>query len=358
MSRRPSSRAALHRRVYPFRMLGMGLSVPPVSVVLLQQGASPATWAMMVFAGLLWPHLAYLRSARSRDPERTERGNLLLDSAIAGLWVPLLHFNLLPSALIATLATVDKINTGVRGLWLRSLPWMLGGTAVGGVATGFAIQPATDMPVIIACMPLLLIHTLAVSLNGYQLVRRVHSQNQRLDELSRTDPLTGLDNRREWEAHALDLLQRRREGRGPAALVMVDIDGFKTINDGRGHAAGDDVLRGVASVLRACIGGDDRAARYGGDEFAVVLAGDEARAVEVAERIRQGVRALAFPSEPGLACTVSLGVAAAGSHEVSLRRWMVLADGALYRAKDLGRDRVCTPAEPALDVPSSSPPDA
>lgn len=343
-------RQALYRRVYPFRVLGMGLSAPPVAVVLAQQGAPVATWAVLAFASLLWPHLAYLRAMRSRDPERSERGNLLLDSAMAGLWVPLLHFNLLPSALIATLATVDKINTGVRGLWLRSLPWMLCGVAAGGIATGFAFQPVTDMPVILACMPLLLIHTLAVSLNGYRLVRRVHSQNQRLDELSRTDPLTGLDNRRQWEAHALDLLQRRRDGRGPASLVMVDIDGFKAINDRRGHAAGDDVLRGVASVLRACIRGDDRAARYGGDEFAVVLATDETRAVEIAERIRDGVRALTFPSEPGLACTVSLGVAAAGTHEASLRRWMVLADSALYRAKDLGRDRVCTPVEAAPDA--------
>lgn len=333
----------LHRTVYPFRILGMGLSALPVGTVLWQLQPPSATWALLAFTALLWPHLAFLLSRRSRDPDRTERRNLLVDSAIAGLWVPLMHFNLLPCALILTLATVDKINTGVRGLWRRSLPGMLGAAVAGGLWTGFAFAPATDMAVIVACMPILVIHTVAVSLNGYRLVRRVHDQNLRLDELSRTDPLTGLDNRRRWEEHALRLLQRCRDGLGPASLVMVDVDGFKATNDGRGHAVGDDVLRGVAQALRTCIGEHDRAGRYGGDEFVVAMAGDEVHAMAVAECIRTHVRNLAFPAAPGLRCTVSLGVAGA-TRGTSLRRWMVAADAALYRAKDQGRDRVAAPA--------------
>jgi diguanylate cyclase len=329
----------LHRAVYPFRILGMGLSGLPVGAVLWQLQAPVATWVLLAFVSLLWPHLALLLSVRSAAPERTERRNLLVDSAIAGLWAPLMHFNLLPSALIVTLATVDKINTGVRGLWWRSLPGMLGAAIAGGLWTGFAFAPITDMPVIVACMPILLIHTVAVSLNGYRLVRRVHEQNRRLDELSHSDPLTGLDNRRSWEQHAQRLLQRCRDGRGQASLLMVDVDGFKAINDGRGHAIGDDVLLGVADALRACIGEYDRAGRYGGDEFVVAMAVDEARAVAVAECIRTHVRNLAFPGAPGLHCTVSLGVAGA-SRGISLRRGMVAADAAVYRATDEGRDRV------------------
>src|SRR3546814_8187953 len=89
-----------------------------------------------------------------------------------------------------------------------------------------------------------------VSLNGYRLVRRVHYQNRRLDELSRTDPLTGLDNRRQWEEHAQRVLERERTGQGPATLVMVDLDSFKAVNAVPGPPAGDDVLRSVAAVLR------------------------------------------------------------------------------------------------------------
>ena len=338
--RRP--RQPLYRTVYPFRILGMALSSLPVGVVLAQQQDSVASWVLLLFTGLLWPQLALWRSWRSRDPDRTERQNLLIDSAIAGLWVPLMHFNLLPSALIATLAVVDKINTGIRGLWLRSLPGMLGAIVLGGVLTGFAFAPVTSMPVIIACMPILLIHTVAVSLNGYRLVRRVHYQNQRLDELSRTDPLTGLNNRRQWEEHAQRVLERRHTGLGPATLVMVDIDSFKATNDGRGHAVGDDVLRGVAAVLRDCIGDHGHAVRYGGDEFALALEVDEPRALVIAESIRRQVGALSFVAAPGLHCTVSLGVATA-SAGMSLRRWMVAADTALYNAKDAGRNRVATP---------------
>ena len=315
----------LYRTVYPFRILGMGLSSLPVGVVLAQQQAGAMAWTLLLFSGLLWPHLALWRSRRSRSPERTERTNLLVDSAIAGLWVPLMHFNLLPSALILTLATVDKINTGIRGLWQRSLPGMVGAIVLGGLLTGFAFAPVTGMPVIIACMPILVIHTVAVSLNGYRLVRRVHYQNRRLDELSRTDPLTGLDNRRQWEEHAQRVLELQRAGHGPATLVMVDLDSFKAVNDLRGHAAGDDVLRGVAAVLRECIGDRGRAVRYGGDEFAVALDVDEPQALEIAESIRRRVGELSFAAAPGQRCKVSLGVAGAGPG-MSLRRWVAAAE--------------------------------
>ncbi|MGV8932253.1 MAG: diguanylate cyclase [Luteimonas sp.] len=341
----PARRMPLHQLVHPFRILGMGLSALPVGMVLLQHQASWASWAFLLFTSVFWPHVAHWRVVGSTNPDRIERQNLLIDSAIAGLMLPLMHFNLLPSALIATLATVDKINSGVRGLWFRSLPCMLGGIALGSVFTGFAFHPQTDMAVILACMPILLIHTTAVSVNNYRLVRRVQYQNVRLDQLSRTDPLTGLDNRRQWEEHAQRLLQGWHAGDGPASLVMVDIDSFKTINDGRGHAVGDDVLRAIASVLQDSIGPDDHAARYGGDEFALVLAVDEARAAVVAERICRQIRELAFPAAAGLRCTASLGVAGATNRDTSLRRWMIAADAALYRAKRLGRDRVCTLAE-------------
>lgn len=347
-TRRP--RQPLHATVYPFRILGMGLTALPVGMVLAEQRAGIAAWAFLAFAALLWPHLARWRSARSSNPERTERQNLLLDSAIAGLWVPLIHFNLLPSALVVTLATVDKINTGIRRLWLRSLPGMLAAIALGGVLTGFAFAPVTGMAVIIACMPILVIHTVAVSLNGYRLVRRAHYQNLRLDELSRTDPLTGLENRRQWEVHAQRVLDRQHTG---ATLVMVDLDQFKAINDVHGHAVGDDVLRAVAATLRECIGGHGHAVRYGGDEFAVAMEVDESRALAIAESIRRQVGELSFPDAPDLRCTVSLGVAGAQPN-MSLRRWMVAADTALYRAKDLGRDRVATPT-PGDDADPSPP---
>src|SRR5690606_34299143 len=97
-----------------------------------------------------WPALAHAIARRSRDPYRAELRNLLVDSAIAGAWVPLLHFNLLPSVLLLTLTTVDKISSGVPRLWLRSLPGMGLALLASGLATGFAWAPSTSIAVMLA----------------------------------------------------------------------------------------------------------------------------------------------------------------------------------------------------------------
>jgi diguanylate cyclase len=138
---------------------------------------------------------------------------------------------------------------------------------------------------------------------------------------------------------------------------MVDIDNFKTTNDARGHAVGDDVLRGVAAVLRECIGDHGHAVRYGGDEFALALEVGEPQALAIAESIRRQVGELSFVAAPGLHSTVSLGVAAA-SPGMSLRRWMVAADTALYNAKDQGRNCVATPTRHRDDQSAATTGDA
>src|SRR5690606_15982801 len=186
-------------------------------------------------------------SAKSYE---TERQNLLFDSFQAGIWASLLHFNLLPSALLLTLAVVDKLNTGIRNLWLWSLPAMLLGILLAGASTGFAIHLESSTAVVLACMPMLVIHTMAVSLNGYWLVRRVQRQNRRLDELSRIDVLTGLSGRRHWQAEADSVLAQAQRRDEPACLLLVDVDEFKGINDCYGHTLGDDVLCRVADILR------------------------------------------------------------------------------------------------------------
>lgn len=336
---RPTQRDLLPHRVYRFRVLGMGLAGLPLALVLRELHAPMGSWLWGVFTCLLWPQLAYWRARRSRTPFDTELHNLMFDSAIAGSWVALMHFNVLPSVLLVTVATADKINTGVRHLWRRSLPGMLLAILVSGLLTGFMFQPETSMPVLLACLPVMLIHTMGVSLASYRLVRRVQQQNQRLDELSRIDVLTGLDNRGSWQDHASALLQQHHAHGRPATLMMVDVDSFKNINDQYGHILGDDVLCHIAAILRhgnredACIG------RFGGDEFAIALPGTLAEANAVAERLRCTVEQLGLPQAPDLRCSISLGLAEAGNADTSLREWIESADRALYRAKQGGRNR-------------------
>lgn len=335
----------LHKRVYRFRTLGMGLGLMPLAAVLLELRSGWPAWAWTATCCLAWPHLAYWLARRSKDPARAEVRNLMVDSMLAGSLAPVMHFNLLPSAVLMTVATADKINSGVRGLWLRSLPAMLGALLVAGLLTGFRTDIATSMPVLVACLPLMVIHTLAVSASGYQLIRRVQKQNARLDDLSRHDTLTGLESRGHWQEQVCALLERHAGGTQPASMLLVDVDLFKDINDRHGHATGDDVLRGIAGVILGAIPDGSHAGRVGGDEFAVVVpvALDDARLL--AERIRAGIDALDFPRQPPLSCSVSIGIAEPPAAGADLRAWMEAADRALYRAKAGGRNRVSTRLE-------------
>lgn len=331
----------LPRRIHRLRTLGMGLAALPIGAVLVENQASWGHWLWLCFTAVLWPQLAYWLALRHPQPYRGEIRNLLVDSVLAGMCVPLMAFNLLPSVLLVTLATVDKISTGIHRLWYWSLPLMLAGALVAGVATAFEFRPATSMTVMVACLPMLLIHSIAVSQASYRLVRKVKRQNRLLDELSRRDTLTGLDCRRYWQEQATLVLQQCVENGEAATLMMIDIDHFKAINDRHGHAVGDDVLRTTASVIRHSIRGMDRAGRLGGDEFAVLLRGTDLQAAEVvARRILEGVDEIRVDHAPGLRCTVSLGLAKADDPERGLRAWLEAADRALYRAKSSGRNRL------------------
>lgn len=316
----------------------MALGGLAMSAVLYELGAPLPIWVALLASALVWPHLAYRIAIRSADPYRAEIRNLLIDSAIAGAWVPLMQFNLLPSTLIITLTTVDKISTGIHRLWLRSMPGLLLAVLVSAVLSGFAFQPATSMPVLLASLPVLLIHTIAVSLGSYRLIRKVSAQNLELDRLRRIDTLTGLSGRGDWEEEAQRLLQVR--ARDNACLLLIDIDDFKQVNDRHGHAAGDDVLRAVADMLRGTLRPQDRAGRLGGDEFVVLLPATTAPdALVVAERLRSEMERLLLREYPDVRTTISIGLATARA-SASLHESLKDADRALYRAKDQGRNCV------------------
>jgi diguanylate cyclase len=329
--------ARLPWRTYPLRVLGLGLGFLAPAAVLYENGSHWVAWAWAVFGCLLWPHLAFLIASRSRDPLRAELRNFLVDSALAGSLVALMHFNLLPSAVLLAVVVADKINTGVRRLWLHSLPGMLAGMLGVGLLTGFAFSPHTSMLVVAASLPLLIIHTLAVSLSSYRLVRRVQAQNRQLEALNRVDSLTGLESRAFWEGQAEALLRAHQADGRPASLVLVDIDRFKAINDRYGHAVGDDVLRSIAELMRRSLGPEAHAGRLGGDEFAAVLPDSLPAATELARQFEQEVLRLAFPRHPGLRCSISLGLARAPDGSLGLREWIEAADRAMYEAKAVGR---------------------
>jgi diguanylate cyclase (GGDEF)-like protein len=155
-----------------------------------------------------------------------------------------------------------------------------------------------------------------------------------------TDPLTGLPNRRYFDEFS-ELLAKRRRAGDALAVLMIDIDKFKGLNDTYGHPVGDQVLRQVASAIAAAVRDQDVPARIGGEEFAVLLRNPgPAVALEVGERVRQAVRDLDLRSIGVPAVSVSVGVANAETPDEPIDALVDRADRALLRAKRAGRDRV------------------
>ncbi|MER3555703.1 MAG: hypothetical protein C4331_15555 [Meiothermus sp.] len=161
-----------------------------------------------------------------------------------------------------------------------------------------------------------------------------------------TDPLTGLLNRRGYERQMGRLIRLSQESGKPITLALLDLDHFKRVNDTFGHAAGDEVLKALATLLRKLSRTDDLAVRLGGEEFCLVLFGASLEdAGRMLERVRAEFKELKIPSV-SWKLTLSGGIAG-GEIPTSMAtagRWLEQADGALYDAKQGGRDRVYSAA--------------
>lgn len=325
------------------RTLGLGLGMLPVAAVLYRQPTPVWLWSLLLANGLLWPHLAWLQAARAGRPVQHEQFNLLADSAMLGAWIAVMRFNLLPSVMLASMMAMDRIGAGGWRVLVRALLLQVAACALVAWLTGFAWQPTSDMFDIAACIPMMTIYPLWLSTVNFKFGRRIRQQNRLLEQLNRTDTLTGLANRAHWLETAAREMHRYLRNQRPATLILLDIDGFKLVNDRHGHAAGDTLLQELAAVLRENLRSVDTPGRLGGDEFGVVLpeTGLE-RAREVAERIRQRVERLGRAGDtPVQPCTLSLGVVEIGPRHANMEAWIKQADVALYLAKAQGRNRVC-----------------
>jgi diguanylate cyclase (GGDEF)-like protein len=183
---------------------------------------------------------------------------------------------------------------------------------------------------------------LAYLLWSYDISAHKHLEGQ-LRELATTDALTGLNNRRSFLDKGATLLEHCRRHHQPCAVLMLDIDHFKSINDRFGHQAGDEALIACAQALRDTLRESDVVGRLGGEEFGALLPlADGQAAQDTAERVRLAVQQLKPSAGDGqlLDFTCSIGVARLDGRDLSLEALIAEADQALYRAKALGRNRV------------------
>jgi diguanylate cyclase (GGDEF)-like protein len=182
----------------------------------------------------------------------------------------------------------------------------------------------------------------------------VNLVNGKLYRAAYRDPLTDLRARRGMEEALLDEHARSRRHGRPFSIVMLDVDGFKGVNDEHGHAVGDDLLRELAGILRAGVRTYDLVARYGGDEFTVVMPeAPSDSALTVAERLRRRVEEeLRTPG--GAPVTVSVGVATwSGDPEDAASAVVRRADAALYEAKRAGRNCIVASPAPVAEQPAA-----
>ncbi len=153
-----------------------------------------------------------------------------------------------------------------------------------------------------------------------------------------TDPLTGAYNRRHMETCLDEVIERHRRTGAGAALLLIDIDQFKPVNDRFGHAAGDSVLRTIVALVADRVRRLDRVFRIGGDEFLLLLPDTDLSAAQtVAEELRARIAAAAIPGASPVTVSIGLAVLQPGQQ---MDAWMQDADAALYRAKQQGRNRV------------------
>ncbi len=228
----------------------------------------------------------------------------------------------------AILSLVDSEDEGVRAL----------GPDVG--ANDFMILPA-DREVLIGRLE-----------TQIRRARRTEALRLRLSEglkMAVTDPLTGLHNKRYLMHHLPGLLHRARDSHASLAVMMLDLDRFKRVNDVYGHPVGDEVLRELAKRLQSCLRGADLVARTGGEEFFVALPDAHiSDAAHVAERIRSSVESKVFARRlvpAGLDLTISIGVAMVGDQDQTPEDIVERADKALYSSKNSGRNCVSFAAQ-------------
>ncbi len=268
------------------------------------------------------------RMARSERPELVVAFSLLFTEVVLAVGVALSGAGQSPA--LPWMA----VPVGMAAARFRRQVMVVGagiGLVIMAAAT-IAVDPGSVSP------PTYLIAAVALMVSVVGIAEALQEAELNYRTASVLDPLTGVLNRKSLELRFTELSEQARLTDGSICLIAADLDGFKQINDLHGHARGDVALRDAAYGMRKALRNFELFYRLGGEEFLVVLPGVHLSAgAHVAERLRQSVE----QSTPaGLELTVSLGVAAASGDAVEYRALFEAADAALYRAKQLGKNRV------------------
>lgn len=333
----------LPKQIYLPRVLGLSLGSLCIGAALRDQSRPDWVWMVLLFGGLIWPHLAYLHSSRAKRPGRAEKSNLMVDAALTSFAMYAIGFSIVPSVIGITLTAMNNLAVGGARLWVSGCVATLFGIGAGAIALPWAFHLTSSLLVQAASLSLAAVYLIAFGWTMWCMARHLEKSRDALHTLSETDALSGLKNRGAFEA----ALQQKfaalqaMHGQSRAALLLIDMDYFKRINDERGHAAGDAVVRAIGLALKSSTRQEDTAARYGGDEFAVVLdQADEPDALAFLDRMKKSIQGMERADPSVTALSWSTGVALFDPSLPSTDAWVAQADAALYQVKKRGRGGV------------------
>ncbi len=308
-------------------------------------------WGIIIFHGLIWPHLAYFITRKSTDPKTAEYRNVLIDCFLYGAWIPILSFRILVIPISIMASCVVSITIGGFRLLFFGLISMCFGIAGMTLLVGFHFISESTPSLIVSFYLIVILFPSAIGFLNYNQTKllvkmreEVKRQRDLLDNISKIDGLTNIPNRRRFDEYMDLQWQNAMRSKSPLSIIMLDIDHFKAYNDFYGHACGDECLKKVAATLSQSIHRPiDMIARYGGEEFVCLLpATDLAGARTLAEKMRKNVFSLSIPHEKSSAAgyiTISLGLSSIVPTK-ALRPAILLkqADSALYMAKKESRN--------------------
>lgn len=345
-------REAGHARLwsYAFALIAGGWALDVLTLAFSGHAPLPG-----VGANLCWlaAALIFVQGLRQRA-ERPDRGIVLVSiwasiAVMVGLLADLLPLQPVLIEAGAPLLTavglaLAAIAVGPRLQRAQNLDWiasaLLLSFAMANVALAF-LWVATGVSLMAMAVPLMSV-AVYVALGLAAMLLLSEDLTIALERLARTDPLTGIWNRRGFNEAAPHMLTRLRRSTGPmqAAVVIADIDAFKSINDRFGHATGDQVLVGFTNLLTAALHPHDLLARLGGEEFALLAIGTSGAALyDRMEHLRQTISVKSDADGSLPAITASFGVAEISAATLDLRDALERADRALFQAKEMGRNR-------------------
>lgn len=322
------------------RVVGLGCVYLPIAGEMVMQPVAGGWWLLLLLWAFVWPHLAWQMAQKAPDPHMAEIYNLKVDAILAGLWMAVIGFNILPSIALAMMISINTLGHGGLRLFCVGVVMTSTTCLVMWQLGNFPLNLHSSMLTLWLTLPALLIYPLLFSWVSYRTANTLEEHRHRLQVLSMRDGMTGVYNRLHWENLLRSEFERCRRTETMATLLLIDIDHFKSINDTWGHDVGDEAIIVVTRLLQMTLRGSDIIGRFGGDEFAVIMSGTSPdQAIAAMDRVHARLDDFRLPGFPQLLLRISVGAAPLTREMSHYREWLKSADLALYKAKKAGRNR-------------------